>query len=424
MCGGRNPLGGSIFHDVVHRVRHAPARRSPQECPRAPLPSCASTVGRRPQRCDGSTASETSPTRRRPIGRRRPSARKPGVPTGLENDLTVVAGRGKRPLRSASSSASQRSSVPAGTGSPHPDHRVAGDQRASSPRRALRSGRSLGQHQITHLRRLSQTRMRRRRGSRAPSRASTRARLAHHPRAVRAATCTRPAAAPARATGSRSTACTRRRCGPRGVLDATIRCRPPGRRSRARRSPRCRRRAAAPGTGIGPRAGDDLGAVQRSDVRLVVLDHRRRRSGSIRSLLDQQGFESLHSPRASRRSRCLQIRLVEVDTHLGAGLGGSAPQVSAGRRRCRDVGATRARPSLGVGKHRRAELGDDHAWLPVTYPGCRVYGTARTLRTRTWSPGRSARGAAPVATCPVSGNDPTCVPARKLWDVGASHTCR
>ena len=145
-CGGRNLLGGSIFPDVVHRVRHAPARRCHRECPRGPRPSCASTVACRRQRCDGSTASEMSPNRRHPIGTRRPSARKPCVPTVPRKRAHRCRGAGTAvPTDRRPESAGQRSSAPAGDrGRPTPiiESRVTSRASSASLSPSVPAGRS------------------------------------------------------------------------------------------------------------------------------------------------------------------------------------------------------------------------------------------------------------------------------------------
>ena len=152
----------------------------------------------------------------------------------------------------------------------HADHRVPGDQpgqlRLGHP---LGARRALRQHEIADLGLESHTRISTSSGSGQPISASSARGSRTIAGPVRRGPCTRPAAAPAPATGSTSTACRRRRCGRRECSPPPPCGRPRARRSRARRWRRCRRPAAAPVRGIRPGPGHDLRPVQGAYLRLV-----------------------------------------------------------------------------------------------------------------------------------------------------------
>ena len=80
---------------------------------------------------------------------------------------------------------------------------------------------------------------------------------------------------------------------------------------------------------IVPRTGDHLGAVEGSHVGLVVDDHLVDDLWIDDPLLHQQGLQRLDPALPSRRSRRLQIGLVQVHPHFSGGLGCDSPQVGS-----------------------------------------------------------------------------------------------
>ena len=168
----------------------------------------------------------------------------------------------------------------------HPDHRVAGDERRELGFRERRRCRPAARGaRGSAPRRSSPTRgSRRRRGWRAHL-GEQRPRFAHRTRRGRPAPCTRRAAGRAWATGSTSTTCRRRGCARPGVFSTTTMWSPSGPPKPSSAM------AAVPSVeqarlvvGIDPGAGDDLGAVERTEVVLEVRRRSRRASRCRTSL--------------------------------------------------------------------------------------------------------------------------------------------
>ena len=173
--------------------------------------------------------------------------------------------------------------------------------------------RAQRQHHCSAPRRSSPTPARRRRRARRsrtrPSPPAARGR----PAPGRRSSCTRRAAGPAPATGSTSTVCTRPGCAPWACSRARTRCSPSAPPKPSRRSPGCRRRAAALCSigRVGPRPGDDAGAVEGTDIAAGRPDYR----------VDDVGGDEPGARRAAIRERPPAARSATVRTRRVPGIG-------------------------------------------------------------------------------------------------------